>query len=325
MDENLIGYVLKALDADEQREVENYLREHPEAHKHLDQLRLRLDLLAHDAGDGEPPAGLWVHALARVAEHKCCTLPSAPPPEEHAPAPRATWWRRADVLVAAVLLILVGGLAVVWVASLTQKSHVVECANNLHQFHQALEAYADVHNGYYPWVEKEWPRNFAGGFVAALNESGTMRPGLSVGCPGTPPQPPSAVSFADLERLKGDEFRNVARTLAGCYAYSLGYQEPGGTALLGLTRVMDDRDRLPIMADAPPSEGGNEVLPGNSANHGGTGQNVLFVGGNVQFRATRRLGADDEDIYLNVNQRVAAGRGARDAVLGRSDAVPFPE
>ncbi len=29
MDENLIGYLLKALDADEQREVERYLREHP--------------------------------------------------------------------------------------------------------------------------------------------------------------------------------------------------------------------------------------------------------------------------------------------------------
>ncbi len=323
MDENLIGYLLKALDADEQREVERYLREHPEAHQRLELLRRRLDLLAVDAGEDEPPAGLWVRSLARVAEHKCRTLPAAPAAEGVAPPPSATWWRRADVLVAALLLIVLGGLGAAGLVRLHQKSHVVVCADNLRQFDQALEAYADTHNGQYPWVGAEMPKNFAGSFVATLNEAHAMPPGLSISCPGEPARPPREFTFADLSGLPPDEFRSVARSLAGCYSYSLGYQEAGGTALLGLTRAMDGR--LPIMADAPAAADGNAVLAGNSPNHEGKGQNVLFIDGHVEFRTTRTLGPDGDDIYLNAERRVAAGRGPRDAVLGRSDAVPFPE
>jgi hypothetical protein len=323
MDEKLIGYLLKALDGDEQHEVERYLRDHPEADKQLDQVRRQLDLLDRDAGDDDPPEGLWVRALAKVAEHKCRALPTAPPTDRTEPAPRATWWRRADLLVAASLLILVGGLGVVGVVRLLPSRHVVECANNLRQFDQALETYADTHNGQYPWVGATRPKNFAGSFVAALNEARLMPAGLSVSCPGDPPQPPSGLTFTQLEGLKPDEFLSATRTLAGYYAYSLGYQEPGGMALLGVTRSMEDR--VPIMADAPSCASGNAVLAGNSPNHEGRGQNVLFRDGHVEFHTTRTLGAGGDDIYLNADQRVAAGRGASDVVLGRSDAVPFPE
>jgi prepilin-type processing-associated H-X9-DG protein len=324
MDENLIGYLLKALDADEQREVEKYLREHPEAHKRLDRLRAQLGALAHDADEGEPPAGLWVKALARVAEHKCrAALPPAPPAAARSGAGgRPTWWRRADVLVAAVLLVVVGGLGAVWLANAHRDQARIECENNLHRFDLALEEYASTHNGQFPWVGAEPPKNFAGSFVPALNEAGAMPAGLSVNCPGDPPRPPSAVTFADLGQMSRDDFKAVTRNLAGCYAYSLGYREAGGTALYGLTKGMDSY--LPLMADAPSCDGSNDVLAGNSTNHGGRGQNVLFIDGHVEFRTTRSLGGDD-DIYLNAEHKVAAGRGPGDAVLGRSDAVPFPE
>jgi prepilin-type processing-associated H-X9-DG protein len=324
MDENLIGYLLKALDADEQREVEKYLREHPEAQRRLDQLRQKVDLLARDAGDGEPPAGLWVHTLARVAEQKCRTaLPSAPPAAARTNVGgKPTWWRRSDVLVAAALLVLVGGLGVVWLGGVGRNKQVVECANNLHQFDMALEAYADTHNGQYPWVGSERPKNFAGSFVPALNEARAMPPGLSVSCPGDLPKSPSSVTFAELDRMNRDDFNHETQTLAGCYAYSLGYQEPSRSGLYGLTKSMDGR--LPLMADAPACENGNKVLDGNSSNHGGKGQNVLFIDGSVKFLTTRELSPDD-DIYLNADHKVAAGRGPRDIVLGRSDAVPNPE
>jgi hypothetical protein len=325
MDANLVGYLLKALDADAEREVEKYLREHPEAQRRLAELRRGLDLLARDADEGEPPGGLWVRALARVAEHKCRTaLPPAPPTSRGAAAGRPTWWRRADVLVAASLLILVGGLGAVWLARAREDPRRVECANNLRQFGQALEEYADNNKGRFPWVGAEPPRNFAGSFVAALNEAKVMPAGLSVSCPGDPPRPPSALTFADLERLrdeKPDEFRSAMRALGGCYAYSLGYQEPGG-GLVGPTKSMDSH--LPLMADAPPSDGGNDVRPGNSTNHGGKGQNVLFPDLHVEFRTTRAIGPDD-DMYLNTEHKVAAGRGPRDVVLAPSAAVPYPE
>jgi hypothetical protein len=223
------------------------------------------------------------------------------------------------VLVAAALLIVVGGLGAAWLVRSHQAYHQVECANNLRQFDAALENYADLHNGQYPWVGAEPPKNFAGSFVPALNESGVMPSGLSVDCPGDPPRPPSALTFADLERMyreKPDEFESTIRRLAGGYAYSLGYKDPAGFGLLGLTRASDDG--LPIMADAPSGLGGNDVRPGNSPNHGGTGQNVLFKGGNVRFLTTSA-------IYCNGEGRVAAGHSAQDAPVGRSDARPFPE
>jgi hypothetical protein len=327
MEENLIGYLLQALDAEEQREVEKYLREHPEAQKRLDQLRNRLDVLARDADEGDAPAGLWVKTLGRVAEHKCrAALPAVPPAAARSGAGgRPTWWRRADVIVAAALLVLVGGLGAIWLADIHRGRHVIECANNLHRFDQALEAYADTHNGQYPWVGAEAPKNFAGSFVPALNEARAMPPGLSVSCPGDPPRPPSAVTFAELGQMSREEpekFKTATRDLAGCYAYSLGYRDPGGAGLYGMTRSMDGH--LPLMADAPSCDSGKDVRPGNSTNHGGRGQNVLFIGGQVEFRTTRALGTDD-DIYLNAEHKLAAGYGPQDAVLGRSDAAPMPE
>jgi prepilin-type processing-associated H-X9-DG protein len=83
--------------------------------------------------------------------------------------------------------------------------------------------------------------------------------------------------------------------------------------------------RLPLMADAPACDANSEVRPGNSANHEGRGQNVLFTDGHVEFLTTRTVGPDGDDIYLNADQKVGAGRGPRDSVLGQSGAVPFPE
>ncbi len=326
MDENLVGYLLKALDADEQRDVEKHLREHPEAQKRLEHLRQRLDLLARDSLSAEPPAGLWIRCLARVAEHKCRTLPIAPPPvARSSPAPRATWWRRADVLVAACLLVLVGGLGLPLLARFADRRHIAECQNNLLQFQRALAVYADQHEGRFPQVESQPPRNFAGSFIPALNEAGLLPADLSVSCPGSPPQPATHVTFAQLDELRRtqpDEFRTIARNLAGCYAYSLGYRDEITGEHRGLTRALDGR--TPIMSDAPSCEAANDVGPGNSPNHEGRGQHVLFIDGSVQWMTTRNAGIDNDDIFVNADQRVAAGRGPRDSVLGRSDAVPYP-
>ena len=61
---------------------------------------------------------------------------------------------------------------------------------------------------------------------------------------------------------------------------------------------------------------------GNSANHGGTGQNVLFLDGSVRFCPTRTVGLSGDDIYLNRVGRQAAGLDAADTVLGSSASSP---
>jgi prepilin-type processing-associated H-X9-DG protein len=323
MDENLVGYLLKSLGAEEQRAVEDHLRRHPEAKERLEQLRRGLDLLGADGGEPEPPPDLWVRTLARVAEYKCRTLPAVPAPAARtAPVAWGSWWRRADVLVAACLLLLVGGLGVIGMAAIAAQRHVTECQDNLRKFHQALTAYADKHEDRFPWVESQAPKNFAGSFIPALNEDGVLPSDITVSCPGNEPRAPAPVTFAQLEEMRRShpgDYIGMTRTLAGCYAYSLGYREGEAGPHYGLTRRMDGR--LPIMADAPPCRSANEVEPGNSLNHGGKGQNVLFIDGHVEFLTTRTVPGTDDDMYLNAERRVAAGRGPGDVVLGRSDAV----
>src|SRR5262245_2661566 len=79
MDEHLVDYLLETLDPVTRCRVEADLRQNPEAQARLGLLRQALAPLAEDAADPDPPPGLALRALARVAEH-CCALPTAPPP-----------------------------------------------------------------------------------------------------------------------------------------------------------------------------------------------------------------------------------------------------
>lgn len=81
---------------------------------------------------------------------------------------------------------------------------------------------------------------------------------------------------------------------------------------------------MPIMGDRPPFKPGEPASdPGNSPNHGGRGQNILHIGGNVVHRVDRKIG--DDDIYLNAGNRVGVGTGPNDTVLGSTWASPYPK
>src|SRR5262245_11531356 len=82
MDDNLVGYLLGALDGNTHRTVDDYLHADPDALRKLDRLRRALEPLEADRDEIEPPPGLALRTLARVAE-----LPLPPGP---APAPRLT-------------------------------------------------------------------------------------------------------------------------------------------------------------------------------------------------------------------------------------------
>ena len=79
-------------------------------------------------------------------------------------------------------------------------------------------------------------------------------------------------------------------------------------------------NRLPLMADCPPAN----PQCGNSPNHAGKGQNVLFMDGHVEFCTERNVGVRGDDIFLNKAAQVAAGLDWTDSVLGRSSATPAP-
>ena len=111
MDENLVGYLLGCLDEAGTRQVETYLQKSPEARQKVALLKQAMSPLAADRDELAPPPGLVGRTLARITGPDGSDLPRAPR-EPSAPAPvLRSWWRRADVVVAASLLLAVLGIA----------------------------------------------------------------------------------------------------------------------------------------------------------------------------------------------------------------------
>jgi prepilin-type processing-associated H-X9-DG protein len=327
MEDNLVGYLLNALDDGSRRDVEDYLQTHPEGRKQLGLLRQALEPLEADAEEINPPPGLAVRTLATVAEYCCRDLPRAPVPSHRwSEATPARWWRRADVLVAASLFLCASLLIPPLAGYLHRQYQLASCQNNLRQFGLALINYSQAHRGAFPHVadanNKVPPdRQVAGLFVPMLVGAGFLKPDeMNVRCPanGEPVGCPYRLEeLADPKKVSDDKFSRLATQLSGCYAYTLGYRE--GRDLRGCCQRAYP---VPIMSDRPlyREEALRHQPEANSPNHGGRGQNVLFTDGHVAFLTSRLIGPDD--IFLNKHRHVAAGVDPDDTVLGVSEARP---
>ncbi len=326
MDENLVGYLLNALDAETQHEVEASLRKSPELRSRLELLERSLAPLESDRETPAPRPGLVLSTLAHIAEFQCRKLPDAPPPprSQTVPAGRPRL-RRADALVAALLLIVLGGLSTPFLLRIWRDYHGrAECRNNLLLIWRGLQSYCDSHEGSFPKVDEHGAHGVAGIFVPMLADSGMLNPEISVACPAQERRPPVRQTLKEMEEwfVKDPEkFRVVARELAGGYAYTLGYRDAtGGYHGLSCKSVESGNlQLLPIVADHLDS-----LVQPNSANHGGVGQNVLYLDGHVEWRTNRNAGIKGDDIFVNWDNRVLAGKSREDTVLGAGDASPSP-
>jgi hypothetical protein len=330
-EELLVGYVLNALDADEQRQVERALQNDAELRRQVELIEQSLQPLAVERDHPQPPVGLRYQVLARVAEDRLAhpSLRLKAPPI-YADRSGRSWWRRADVLVAAALLIVIGPLALPAISYAKQRFQISQCQSNLRAFHGALMAYTDLHEGRLPRVDKEPPRNMAGVVVPILYHDGLAK-GLNLRCPSTPVPEVPMHSLEELDAAytnSGDSYNHLANQLIPSYAYSMGYQDAAGQLHgLRVDHVLNDNDRIPVMADRPSFNQTRGVFAEstpNSRNHDGKGQNVLYLGGAVRFVTSPRIGAYGDDIYLNEQNRIAAGLHRLDAVLGASDFKPVP-
>jgi hypothetical protein len=324
MDENLVGYLLGALEPEERRQVEAYLRTSHCARERLALLRQALEPLAADEAAPEPEPSLWVRTLSRVAEQTCRPLPRAPHTLRARPSavPRPGW-RRPDALVAAGIVLCVGLLIPPALSQVRYRHNILACQNNLRLFYNALQDYSERHEGHFPNPADESlePRNVAGMFVPILNQEHLLPEEVSVSCPSQGRQPPSRLSLRDVATMRHEEFGQYVPTLAGCYAYSLGYCDENGQHGLRLDPNQPVNTQMPILADGPPAgvDWGNL---GNSPNHAGRGQNVLYIDGHCGFWTNRTVGVNGDDIYVNFDREVKAGKALWDAVLGGSAARP---
>jgi len=335
-DENLIGYLLDALDSAEQDAVETQLRTNPSDVRRLDQLRHTLAPLASDRDqEVSPPVDLAFRTISRLAAHLAhhepqsvesdpgtilavaqameadyvpephpLAFPTAPlslhraPREE--PESRAVGGRlRPDLIVACGIALFAGGLILSGIGKLRAQNQVLVCQSNLRTLHTGLAGYADTHDGKYPQIGTE-TNPTADTFIAALADAGQVPPGFRSCCPADPAAPPA--SSTPLTSPVG-------------YTYNLGYRTPTNE-LMGLRRNSgsEEHDLVPISSDYPTAKAApaaGPVCPHTA------GMNVLYAGGNVRHSASPLIGPNGDDIYRNKFGRVAAGADVSDVVLGR--------
>jgi anti-sigma-K factor RskA len=94
MRDELVGYLLGALEPDEHARVEEYLKSDPEGTGLLEKLRRTLALLQADAGEHDPPLDLAQRTLRRIRQ-------TAATPLEVGAGSAEGGWRLRDMLFAA--------------------------------------------------------------------------------------------------------------------------------------------------------------------------------------------------------------------------------
>ena len=319
-DEDLIGYLMDALDPAERAAAEARLRDNPAAAARLAVLRSTLAPLEADREAPAAPPGLAGRTLALVAAHLAAHEPSraapagaeaiarsvspellatpAPararrvPPRDEPELTSLGGRFRFDIVVAGCILVFGGGLVFSAIGKLREENRMVACQNTLRTVHVGLNGYADANGDRFPQVgvgSNATAETFAQTLAAHMPE------GFRPCCPAvTPATNPGGAG----------------------YTYTLGYRAPGG-GLLGFTRpdeTSPERDLVPISADFPTATAAPTAGP--TCPHR-VGMNVLYVGGHVRLTTSPLVGPNGDDIFRNLFGDVAAGKDRRDIVLGR--------
>jgi hypothetical protein len=304
--QDMLDHALGQLEGARRLEVERELAADPQEAERFDRLVTALDRLLDDGTAIEVPPHLAARTLAFVSEnrrrrHILDFVPVRVP------------FRWADAAVAAC--ILVAGLLTLLPAVHRSKDRMnqASCVFNLQQLGLGLAQYGHRHQ-VYPYEPANCPKAFAGTFAAVLHEAGLLDDLSTLDCPSNGSCPhiplPDLRAVCDLQRENPGRCQQL---LCWDYAYHGGYREGSGPAQGLSTRCSTN---IPLLADQPPHQADlQRILPGNSPNHGGRGQNVLFTDLHVEWHNTRGLGPHDSDMFLNDSQQPGPGLRMLDAVL----------
>jgi hypothetical protein len=313
MREDLIGYLLHALEPAERAQVETELGRDPELKRELELLERSLLPLAADREGYAPPLGLASRCCEFVATHgKVQRSTQVVPPTSR--------WRMSDLAVAAGVFL--AATLLFWPAMNQSRyaARVRGCQNNMRQIGMALQSYSDLHPGKLPAIHARHELNRSGLYAVILLQNKMLGEERIIICPASDladeAQNFNVPTLAELEAAAPDKRDQMLKTMGGSYGFSLGYHHDNGdyTPPLAL-----GRSTHVILADAP----SNNLHDRMSGNHGACGQNLLFEDFHVEYVTGCRSRACRDHIFENRNGDQAAGLDRDDVVIGSSDASPF--
>ena len=320
MRDDLVGYLLNAIDEAESRRVEAALadpQDGPSLRRDLERLRAATRPLDHDRDAFAAPPGLAARTLAFVETHatsRPLPTPRAFAPSTDVPVTRPRAWLDRMIVAATALAacVLVGPLLL----DAITESRARRAERNLQKASLALQGYAESHR-VFPTPPESGPLSRAGLFAPTLvSEHRLVADDGTLLVPGTALARGGEFRIPSLEELQATvgtpRFDEMVRTMSGDYGYTLGHRDESGA--LQPNRNLR-REHHPLMADAP------DPCCEKSSNHPGGIHYVLFEDGRVQRLFQDDLHGDDH-LYKNHAGQTAAGTDPEDAVIGDSHHQP---
>lgn len=304
MREQLLGYLLGALEPHEHAEVAAKVAADESWRRELDLLAKSLAPLEDE--HHEPPADLAKNTCTYVAERRGPSLGQFG---------ACSQWRVQDLCVGVALFAAVMMLIVPAVYQSRCQAHVEACQRNLATLGQALVQFSFIHNNEFPQVPIEGNLAAAGIYAPLLREAGLIVDS-NVVCPASQLRKSGEFrvpSKAELLAARGSTLRRLQSSMGGSYGYCIGYVQNGRYHV----RRNLGRETFALVADVPLNWGHEPT------SHHGRGQNVMFEDGHVRFVTSVRLGDADDHFFENGLGYVAAGIGADDAVIVPSGTRPM--
>lgn len=329
-EEDLLGYLLGALEGDDARRVEAALADPgsgPGMRHELDVLRRAVRPLEIDRPAAAAPPGLASRTIRFVMEQTApATIPldrgrSTSRPAAAERRDESTWrgsssrqWLDRAIIAASALAacVLVAPLLLDSIA----ESRARRAERNLQAIGGSLQGYAQSHR-IYPTPPGEGGLSRAGLYAPTLvSEHRLVADDGTVLVPGSQLAREGRFRVPSLEELKAavgtPRFDELVKSMGGDFGYTLGHRDAAG---LLLPNRDSRRAHHPLMADAP------AACCEKSDNHPEGIHHVLFEDGHVERLAPDGLHRDDH-LYRNHDGEVRAGTDAEDAVIGDSHHQP---
>ena len=311
--EQMLDYTFNQLDGPARIAFEHALSRDPVLADRVNRLDRGVASLLDDGEVIEPPAGLRERTLGFVAHRNARPLPTDYTPSR-------TRFRMADFAVAAtVFFAAILTLSVPLLRSRMQMDQTV-CASNLGKLGVSLGMYKTTH-GEFPLVPASLPVGTYGLMLQDARALDDPNGPDSARRPSKDKVPASALPSLRqrfCQMAESSPRRSCRDLRRRPLRLQRGLPPPRSRRGRGRARtpprnVDPHRRRLPRLRRP---EG--RVLDGNSPNHGGRGQNVLYADGHLEWRRNRWVSQHDSDLYLNEAKQPAAGLHSGDAALMRS-------
>ncbi len=318
--EDLLGYVLGALDADQHDDLQTKLDQDPKLEERLLEIKTSLAPLELLTEPTCSRPGLARRTCELVASRDHGNELGSKGGSRFRPVAvesrlAGASWSKSDFLVAIASIGILASLLFPVISYTRYQSRIVDCGNNLRSIGFALASYSESNQGNFVEIPRGGPLAFSGSFALVLKDGRFVDDDRVFSCAAVlrdePLEIPSCEQISQCSA--GPKYDRLRRNSSGDYGYSLGYVENDRYCS---PRNLGNKNRI-LCADKPSSK----LIGGPSDNHGGKGQNCLFEDFSVDYVVGCSSG--DDCIYVNELNIVGPGVSSRDSVIGPGHLAPM--